>query len=167
MFPPRLGLNIEESRPKSSITRLKPGWKWNPRSKSNKKTAQKPLPNPFPPKRSLIPRLKHFGCHWLHAKLVAYRLDKRDTALQRQRFSRWPHEPRQPHAPRQYVVPAQAGIQWSACDDWVPACAGLTWSWVPACAGMTWSWVPACAGMTDKWKARSLKSRRRFYVSRG
>ena len=156
MFPPRLGLNIEESRPKSSITRLKPGWKWNPRSKSNKKTAQKPLPNPFPPKRSLIPRLKHFGCHWLHAKLVAYRLDKRDTALQRQRFSRWPHEPRQPHAPRQYVVPAQAGIQWSACDDWVPAC-----------AGMTWSWVPACAGMTDKWKARSLKSRRRFYVSRG
>jgi|GEM_PF-3046572 len=46
------------------------------------------------------------------------------------------------------VVPAQAGIQWSASDDWVPACAGMTWSWVPACAGMTWSWVPACAGMT-------------------
>gem|GEM_PF-2560201 len=24
------------------------------------------------------------------------------------------------------VVPAQAGIQWSASDDWVPACAGMT-----------------------------------------
>ena len=31
--------------------------------------------------------------------------------------------PCQPHEPRQFVVPAQAGIQWSACDDWVPACA--------------------------------------------
>ncbi|MCY2980795.1 MAG: hypothetical protein NTU79_19195 [Planctomycetota bacterium] len=24
------------------------------------------------------------------------------------------------------VVPAQAGIQWSASDDWVPAYAGMT-----------------------------------------
>jgi len=48
MVPTLKGLNIEESRPKSSITRLKPGWKWNPRSKPNQKTAQEPSPNPFP-----------------------------------------------------------------------------------------------------------------------
>jgi hypothetical protein len=23
-----------------------------------------------------------------------------------------------------FVIPAKAGIQWSASDDWVPACAG-------------------------------------------
>jgi hypothetical protein len=28
-----------------------------------------------------------------------------------------------------YVVPAQAGIQWSASDDWVPAYAGMTDKW--------------------------------------
>jgi len=28
-----------------------------------------------------------------------------------------------------YVVPAQAGIQWSASDDWVPAHAGMTDKW--------------------------------------
>ena len=50
-----------------------------------------------------------------------------------------------------HSIPAQAGIEWSTRDDWVPACAGMTWSWVPACASMTWSWVPACAGMT--WKS--------------
>ena len=27
------------------------------------------------------------------------------------------------------VVPAQAGIQWSARDDWVPAYAGMTDKW--------------------------------------
>ncbi len=27
------------------------------------------------------------------------------------------------------VVPAQAGIQWSASDDWVPAYAGMTNKW--------------------------------------
>ena len=27
------------------------------------------------------------------------------------------------------VVPAQAGIQWSARDDWVPAYAGMTDNW--------------------------------------
>jgi|GEM_PF-2207825 len=27
------------------------------------------------------------------------------------------------------VVPAQAGIQWSASDDWVPAYAGMTDKW--------------------------------------
>jgi hypothetical protein len=27
------------------------------------------------------------------------------------------------------VVTAQAGIQWSASDDWVPAYAGMTYKW--------------------------------------
>jgi len=35
------------------------------------------------------------------------------------------HENSQPMS-RAYVVPAQAGIQWSASDDWVPAYAGMT-----------------------------------------
>ena len=51
------------------------------------------------------------------------------------------------------VVPAQAGIQWSAHDDWVPACAGMTIEW---CSHrLQLCWVPACAGMTDKWEANS------------
>ena len=48
------------------------------------------------------------------------------------------------------VVPAQAGIQWSASDDWVPACAGMTWSWVPACAGMTLTGAPKPSRLHSK-----------------
>jgi len=69
--------------------------------KTQPKNIAKAVTQPVYMKRSLIPIVKHIGCRWLHAKFVAYRFAKRDTAMQRQRFSEWPHEPCQPHEPRQ------------------------------------------------------------------